>query len=313
MKAIEIKNLKKYYSKGTIKAVDDISFVVPQGARYGFLGPNGAGKTTTIRCIMGFLQIDGGEIYIQGEKINPVIDIDYRNKIGYLPGELGLYKSINAMELFQYFTKLYDVDVDWDYIKDLAGRLELDLTRKMGNLSKGNKQKVGVISALMGKFDILIMDEPTSGLDPLMQREFYEIVKERQESSKCTIFLSSHILPEVENFCDQVAIIRQGKIIEVSSVQDLKDKSLKEFEFDFISNEEMKKFQSILDSQYPEAKIKYSVFFNLIFTIPPKEGKKILSFLNDNNGFGTSIRDFTIKHSSLENIFMQYYRGGEIK
>ncbi|TFF91747.1 MAG: ABC transporter ATP-binding protein [Promethearchaeota archaeon] len=311
MYAIEVKNLKKYYSKGTVKAVDDISFAVPQGARFGFLGPNGAGKTTTIRCIMGFLHLNGGEIYIQGEKIRPVNDVKYRNNIGYLPGELGLYKSMNAMDLFQHFMKLYDLEIDLDYVKELADRLELNLERKMGELSKGNKQKVGVISALMGKFDILIMDEPTSGLDPLMQREFYEIVKERQERSKCTILLSSHLLPEVENFCDRVAIIRQGKIIEVSSVQDLKDKSLKEIELDFTSNKALKKFQTLLNTEYPTAKVKYSLGAHLLFTAPPKETRELLSIIGNNEWNGEQIRDFTIKHSSLENIFMQYYKGGE--
>jgi len=311
MFAIEVKNLKKYYSKGKVKAVDDISFKVPQGARFGFLGPNGAGKTTTIRCIMGFLHIYDGEIYIQGEKITPVYDVKYRNNIGYLPGELGLYKSMNAMDLFQHFMKLYDMKINWHYVKELAVRLELNLERKLGELSKGNRQKVGVISALMGKFDLLIMDEPTSGLDPLMQREFYEIVKERQEESKCTVFLSSHILPEVENFCDRVAIIRHGKIIEVSSVQDLKDKSLKEIELDFTSNKAMKKFQVLLEKEYPIANVKYSLGAHLLFTAPPKETRELLSVISDTKWNGEYIRDFTIKHSSLENIFMQYYRGGE--
>jgi ABC-2 type transport system ATP-binding protein len=217
---------------------------------------------------------------------------------------------MNAMDLFQHFMKLYDMDIDWNYVKGLADRLELDLERKMGHLSKGNKQKVGVISALMGKFDILIMDEPTSGLDPLMQKEFYEIVKERQERSKCTIFLSSHVLPEVEQFCDNVAIIRQGKIIEISSVQELKDKSLKEFDLDFISNDAMQQFKSLLESKYPEAQIEYGLGSHLVFTIPPKESRELLSVISDNKWNGESIRDFTIKHSSLENIFMQYYKGG---
>ncbi|TXT58203.1 MAG: ABC-2 type transport system ATP-binding protein [Promethearchaeota archaeon] len=257
---------------------------------------------------MGFLHLNEGEIFIQGEKIKPVSDVDYRNNIGYLPGELGLYKSLNALELFKHFRKLYDMEIDWEYVKNLAERLKLDLERKMGNLSKGNKQKVGVISALMGKFDILIMDEPTSGLDPLMQREFYEIVKERQNRSKCTVFLSSHVLPEVEEFCDYVAIIRQGKIIEISSVQELKDKSLKEFELDFMSKESMEEFKSFLDSNFPEANINYNLGSHLIFTVNPKDSRKLLKEISDKEWGGELIRDFTIKHSSLDKIFMQYYK-----
>ena len=313
MNAIELKNLKKYYNKGKIKAVDGITFSVPQGSRFGFLGPNGAGKTTTIRCIMGLLHPNDGEVYIKGKKINPGRDSRYRNKIGYLPGELGLYEDINAMQLFQYFRKLYDMEIDWDYVIELSERLDLDLERDIGDLSKGNKQKVGVISALMGKFDILIMDEPTSGLDPLMQREFYEIVKERQERSNCTVFLSSHVLPEVENFCDEVAIIREGKLIEITSIQELKDKSLKEFELDFATQDAMNEFDSLLKSEYPEAKIRYSIGSHLLFTVPPKDSRELLTKINDKKWNGHKVRDFTIKHSSLENIFMQYYEGGEKK
>ncbi|MBD3195688.1 MAG: ATP-binding cassette domain-containing protein [Candidatus Lokiarchaeota archaeon] len=313
MNSIEVKNLKKYYDKGSVKAVDDITFKVPKGARFGFLGPNGAGKTTTIRCIMGFLHKDAGEIYIQGEKIDPIKNVEYRNNIGYLPGELGLYKNMNAMQLFKHFMKLYDMEINWKYVEELSNRLELNLDRKMNELSKGNKQKVGVISALMGKFDILIMDEPTSGLDPLMQREFYQIVKERQEESNCTVFLSSHVLPEVENFCDQVAIIRNGKIIEISSVQELKDKSLKEFELDFTSNSAMNEFMSLLRNEYSGVSIKYSMGNHLLFTVPPKESRQLLKVISDTTWDGDFIIDFTIKHSSLDNIFMQYYKGGEIK
>jgi len=311
MNAFELKDLKKYYNRGQVKAVDGISFSVPQGSRFGFLGPNGAGKTTTIRCIMGLLHPDSGEIYIQGEQVNPVKNTSYRNNIGYLPGELGLYNNINAMELFRYFMNLYDMEIDWDYVKELAERLELDLERKIGNLSKGNKQKVGVISALMGKFEILIMDEPTSGLDPLMQREFHEIVKERQARSECTVFLSSHVLPEVETFCNEVAIIRQGKLIEITSIQDLKDKSLKEFELDFATKKAKNEFRALLDSNYPDANIRYSIGSHLSFTVPPKESRELLMQISDARWNGQKVRDFTIKHSSLENIFMQYYKGGE--
>ncbi|GAH05848.1 unnamed protein product, partial [marine sediment metagenome] len=131
--------------------------------------------------------------------------------IGYLPGELGLYKYMTAEQLIKYFAKLFDIEIDWKFIRDVTERLEIEMDRKMGVLSKGNKQKVGVLTALMGKFDILIMDEPTSGLDPLMQSEFYRIIAERQEESNCTVFVSSHVLPEIEKFCDQVAIIKNGE------------------------------------------------------------------------------------------------------
>lgn len=151
MNAIEVRNLRKYYDKGKVKAVDDISFDVPKGSRFGFLGPNGAGKTTTIRCLLGFLNADAGDITILGEKINPKKDVKIRNRIGYLPGELGIYKNMTANELINYFAKLYDIEIDWKFVNEVSERLKLDMDRKMGVLSKGNKQKVGVFICSNGK------------------------------------------------------------------------------------------------------------------------------------------------------------------
>ena len=317
LNAIEIKNLKKYYNKGKIKAVDGISLKVPKGARYGFLGPNGAGKTTTIRCILGFLNIDSGITMINGEGINPKKDVKFRNQIGYLPGELGLYKYMTAEQLVKYFAKLFDIEIDWKFIKDVTERLEIEMDRKMGVLSKGNKQKIGVLTALMGKYDILVMDEPTSGLDPLMQSEFYRIIAERQEESNCTVFVSSHVLPEIEKFCDQVAIIKNGKIVEVSSVQELKKKSLKRVELDFENNKGLLEFKSFLLSEFPEAILKQNYQKRIEFLLPYNQSRDILQYLSKNNWAGMPIKDFTITHSTLDNIFLEYYKdsnqkGGEI-
>ena len=317
MNAIEIRNLKKYYDHGKIKAVDDISFDVPQGSRFGYLGPNGAGKTTTIRCILGFLNADAGDITILGEKINPKKDVNIRNRIGYLPGELGIYKNMTANQLISYFAKLYDIKIDWRFVDEVAERLKLDLERKMGVLSKGNKQKVGVLTALMGKFDLLIMDEPTSGLDPLMQSEFYRIVSERQKESKCTVFLCSHVLAEVEKFCDRVAIIKKGKLAEISDVNDLKAKNLKNIELIFETPASLKAFQSYLASEVPEAIVKQSYQVELQFLVPPEQTRTVLHEISEKNWDGAPIKDITVTHSTLENIFMQYYKnenseGGEI-
>ncbi|MFW9987393.1 MAG: ABC transporter ATP-binding protein [Candidatus Odinarchaeota archaeon] len=317
MNAIEVRNLKKYYDKGKVKAVDDISFDVPKGSRFGFLGPNGAGKTTTIRCILGFLNIDSGNIRIFGQKINPKKNVEIRNRIGYLPGELGIYKNLTANELINYFVKLYDIEIDWKFVKEVSERLNLDMNRKMGVLSKGNKQKVGVLSALMGKFDILILDEPTSGLDPLNQSEFYRIVSERQKNYNCTVFICSHILSEVEKFCDRVTIIKKGKIVEIADVQDLKAKNLKHIELIFESTASKESFYSFLSSEFPEAIVKYNFQQQIEFLLPPKEARRILREISERNWAGTPVRDFSIRHSTLENIFMQYYKdsnsnGGEI-
>lgn len=309
MNVIEVENLKKYYNKGKVKAVDDISFNVEKGARFGFLGPNGAGKTTTIRCILGFLNLDEGQISIFGENINPKKDVKYRNKVGYLPGELGLYKQMTAESLIKYFATLYDIEIDWDFVQDVSERLQIDMGRKTKVLSKGNKQKVGVLTALMGDFDLLIMDEPTSGLDPLMQSEFYRIVSERQKESNITVFVSSHVLPEVEKFCDTIAIIKEGKIVEIANVQDLKAKNLKHIELIFESPRSMESFYSFLSSEYPQAIVKYNFDVQIEFLLPPRESREILHEIFEREWDGTAIKDFSIRHSTLENIFLQYYQG----
>ena len=308
LNAIEVRNLRKYYDKGKVKAVDGISFNVPKGSRFGFLGPNGAGKTTTIRCILGFLNTDAGDITILGEKINPKKDVEIRNRIGYLPGELGIYKNMTANELINYFAKLYDIEIDWEFVNEVSERLKLDMDRKMGVLSKGNKQKVGVLSALMGKFDILILDEPTSGLDPLNQSEFYRIVSERQKESNCTVFVCSHVLSEVEKFCDRVAIIKKGKIAEIADVQDLKAKNLKHIELIFESAASMESFHSFLLNEFPEAIVKYNFDVQIEFLLPPEEARRILHEISERKWAGTPVKDFSIRHSTLENIFMQYYK-----
>lgn len=308
MYALQVKNLKKYYDNGKIKAVDGISFDVPKGARFGFLGPNGAGKTTTIRCILGFLNIDAGEISVFGESVNPKKEIKFRNKVGYLPGELGLYKQMTAESLIKYFARLYDVKINWNFIEEITERLQIEMNRKMKVLSKGNKQKIGVLTALMGEFDLLIMDEPTSGLDPLMQSEFYKIVSELQKEANITVFVSSHVLPEVEKFCDHVAIIREGKIVEISDVNELKKKSLKRIELSFQNSESMNSFLSYLISSYKEAIIEYKYNDNLTFLLPHSATKSLLSDITSQKWAGKEIQDFTITHSTLDNIFMQYYK-----
>jgi ABC-2 type transport system ATP-binding protein len=277
------------------------------------LGPNGAGKTTTIRCILGFLNPDSGTTLINGEEINPKKDVNIRNHIGYLPGELGLYKYMTAAQLIKYFAKLFDIEMDWKFIKDVTERLEIEMDRKMGVLSKGNKQKVGVLTALMGKFDILIMDEPTSGLDPLMQSEFYRIISERQNDSNCTVFVSSHVLPEIEKFCDQVAIIKNGKIIEVSSVQELKKKSLKRIELDFENNKSLIEFNSFLSSDFPEAIVKQKYQKKIEFLLPFNQSRDMLAHLSKNKWAGMPVKDFDITHSTLDNIFLEYYKDSNLK
>lgn len=228
-----------------------------------------------------------------------------------MPGELGIYKEMNATQLIKYFAKLYKIEIDWRFIDEVAERLKIDMKRKMGVLSKGNKQKTGVLAALMGKFDLLIMDEPTSGLDPLNQSEFYRIVAERQKESNCTVFVCSHVLPEIEKFCDKVAIIKKGKIAEISDVKELKAKNLKNIELIFETPKGLDAFTNYLASEIPEAIVKQAYKVELQFLVPPEQTRKVLYEISEKNWDGAPIRDIIITHSTLENIFMQYYKDSE--
>ena len=312
MSAITIKNLKKYYtqkfpSKKETKAVDGISFEIKKGETFGFLGPNGAGKTTTIRSILGLLRNVEGEIFILGEKINPNKDTDFRNNISYIPGEFGLDQELNGLEICVYLSKLYSRKIDLNNVKKLAARIDLDLTRPIRELSKGNRQKVGIVASLMGDFEILILDEPTSGLDPLIQAEFYKILSEKQEKTHCTVFICSHILSEVEKYCDRVAIIRKGKIIEISDISELKERGLKRFELEFESPASLTEFKLFLKTDFADSEIVRTHGTSIELLISPNNKRNLLHEISERKWDGNYIRDFNITNSSLEEIFMKYY------
>jgi ABC-2 type transport system ATP-binding protein len=207
---IEIRGLQKYYGK--VHALRGVNLEVKGGELIGFLGPNGSGKTTTIRCMLDMIRPQEGTIRIFG--IDPQKNSkEVHARVGYLPGELNMEANLKVERVLRYFTELRGNSVDWDYVQQLAERLDLDLGKQIKNLSKGNKQKVGLVQALMHRPKLLLLDEPTSGLDPLMQQEVYHLLKEAKAEG-ATIFFSSHIINEVESLADRVAIIRQGVIIE---------------------------------------------------------------------------------------------------
>lgn len=214
---IKIDGLVKSY--GEIKALRGVNLQVRRGEIYGFLGPNGAGKTTTIRCMLDLIRPQGGSIQLLG--LDPQAEpVAVRSRIGYLPGELNLEANLKVEAALRYFDSLRGSRVDWSYVRELSERLELDLGMPIKNLSKGNKQKVGVIQALMHKPDLLLMDEPTSGLDPLRQQQVYRILREAQAAGT-TLFFSSHFISEVETIADRVAIIRKGVIVEEAKPNEL--------------------------------------------------------------------------------------------
>jgi len=215
---IQTEKLTKSY--GEHRGIIDIDLQVNEGEAFGFLGPNGAGKTTTIRTLLDHLRPTSGRATIFG--IETTVDpVAIHRRIGYLPGEFALYDKLTGGQTIDYFANLRG-GVDAAYQADLIRRLDIDPSRKFKEYSKGNKQKVGLIVALQHRPDLLILDEPTSGLDPLVQQTFFEVIREAKAEGR-TVFLSSHILGEVEKTCDRVAIIRDGLLVKVDRVEALRD------------------------------------------------------------------------------------------
>jgi ABC-2 type transport system ATP-binding protein len=220
--AVSVEGLTKSY--GRARGIIDLTFGVERGEVFGYLGPNGAGKTTTIRTLLDFIRPTAGRALILGlDSRRDAIEI--HRHIGYLPGEFGLYERLTAREHLTYLGSLRG-GADERSIHELAERFDLDLDVRIASLSHGNKQKVGLIQAFVHRPDVLILDEPTQGLDPLMQQAFYRLLHEARERG-ATVFLSSHVMPEVEHVCDRVGIIRDGHLAAVEDIDDLKGKALK--------------------------------------------------------------------------------------
>lgn len=204
---------------GNFTALDKINLEVNQGEVYGFIGPNGAGKTTTIRILLGILKATSGSAQVFGQDAwTDAVEIHKR--IAYVPGDVSLWPNLTGGEVIDFFVKLRGAN-NKSRREELIERFDLDPTKKCGTYSKGNRQKVALVAAFASDADLYILDEPTSGLDPLMELVFQECISEIKAAGK-SVFLSSHILSEVEKLCDQVSIIRQGKIIESGSLQELR-------------------------------------------------------------------------------------------
>ncbi len=213
---IQTASLTKYY--GSSLGIKDLSFRVAESEVFGFLGPNGAGKTTTIRLLMGLLRPTSGSALIAG--LNCWSDSTaVKRLVGYLPGEFNVDPALTGAQVIEYLSYLSG-GVEQSYVKNLIERFELDPSKRFRDYSRGNKQKVGLVQAFMHRPKLLILDEPTAGLDPLNQQEFYTLIGEARAAGS-TIFLSSHILPEVEHTCDRVGIIRQGELVKVDHVSSL--------------------------------------------------------------------------------------------
>lgn len=288
---IKTDNLTKYYGKK--RGIDGVNLTIFKGEIFGYLGPNAAGKTTTIRVFMDFIRANSGNVNIFGldsRKNSRKI----RKKTGYLPGELNLYENLSVKEFLVYFAHLRE-NIDWTYVEYLAERLNCDLFHPIRTLSQGNKQKVGLIQALMHQPDLLILDEPTNGLDPLIRQHFYQLILEFKEKGK-TIFLSSHVLPEVERICDRVGIIRGGKIVAVEKVSELRKKSMRQIEVLFdqpIKLEMFSGIKNITNLTVDKHRLK------CILVGEMNQFVKVISRYN--------IIDFSSHQPGLDEIFLAFY------
>jgi ABC-2 type transport system ATP-binding protein len=287
--AIQVNHLTKRYKDVT--AVDNISFSVKTGEIFGFLGPNGAGKTTTIRTLLGFLKPNLGEAIISGLNIKEDI-VEIRRKVGYIPGELALYEHLTGRQCLQYFSSIRNTDLS--LLHELQQIFELPLDRKIKTYSRGMKQKLGIIQAFMDDPEIVIMDEPTSGLDPLLQQKFYRFLLDEKKKGR-TMFFSSHILSEVEKICDRVAIIRNGKIVNLEKIDNLKKKKGKKIRLKI--KESSDKLTSLLNAKMVNDWIEFVTEDHIDEVI-----KKISKY---------TVIDLEIQEFSLEDIFMRYYDEGE--
>jgi ABC-2 type transport system ATP-binding protein len=220
--AVQIHGLTKSY--GNIRALQGIDLEVDYGEIFGFLGPNGAGKTTTIRCMLDMLRPDGGQILLMGNdpQKNPVL---IQENTGYLPGEMQFFENMTVEQQLHFFSDMRGKRVEWAAVKKMTEYLDLGLKIQIKNLSKGNKQKLGIIQAFMHQPELLLLDEPTSGLDPLMQKKVLDLLR-KANSDGATVFFSSHIMSEVEEVADRVAIVRSGKIVEIAETEILTHRSI---------------------------------------------------------------------------------------
>lgn len=289
MNAIELNQLTKRYGKS--RGIDDVTFQVAQGEIFGFIGPNGAGKSTTIRTLLNFLYPTNGTAKILGKDVVKEAK-DIRQHIGYLPSEVHYYDDMKVSELFRFSAGFYPGN-STKHAQELAQRLQLDTTRKIEDLSFGNKKKVGIIQALMHEPQVLILDEPTAGLDPLMQSIFFDLLKELQQKGT-TIFFSSHYLSEVQKLCNRVAIIKEGRLIKIESMEDLHAKQFKKVHLHSQNKWEQKvHLEGVLQEHLTDNS--YDFIYN-------GHTRDLLQQLVQ-----IPFDDVTIEEPSLEEIFMHYY------
>ena len=289
MNVIDLNNLTKYYGKA--RGIIDVSLAVDEGEIFGFIGPNGAGKSTTIRLFLSLIYPTSGDMKIFGKdvlKFGP----ELRQDIGYLPSEVFYYEGMKVIDLLKYSASFYKKDCS-KRIEELSDLMELDLKRRIDDLSYGNKKKVGIVQGLLHQPKLIVLDEPTAGLDPLMQQKFFNLIREENKNG-ATVFFSSHILGEVQKMCNRVAIIKDGSIINTQDIKTLQSDNYKKiyivspnldganFQFDGVTN---------LQKENGAVRFFYKGDINRI--------TKLIS--------EKEVTDVTIEEPTLEEIFMHYY------
>ena len=291
MSVIKVDNISKDY--GSKRGVFNLSFEVNRGEIFGMLGPNGAGKTTTIRQLMGFIKSDKGSAKI--------LDMDcfvnrenIQLKLGYLPGEIAFMDEMKGSDFIRFIAEMKSIKSK-KRINDLTDLFELDANRKIKNMSKGTKQKIAIVCAFMNDPEVVILDEPTSGLDPLMQKKFIELILEEKKKGT-TIFMSSHIFEEVEKTCDRTAILKDGKLIAIENMEELKSKKNKNFEVVFKTNEEALNFKNKISfkSELNNNIVKLSIINN-----------EINNFIKELSNY--DILDINSSTQTLEELFLHFY------
>jgi ABC-2 type transport system ATP-binding protein len=296
VEAIDTEGLTKSY--GRARGITGLDLQVPPGTVFGFLGPNGAGKTTTIRVLLDFLRPTSGSARVLGLDTRRD-SVEIHRRTGYLAGDPGLYDRITARELLGWLGRLRG-GVDRAYTDELATRFALELDRPIRSLSRGNRQKVAVVQAFMHHPELLILDEPTSGLDPLIQHEFQSLVHEVTIDG-ATVFLSSHILDEVQHLCDHVAIVREGRLVAVEDVEDLRRRAMREVTIEFAGPFDASAFAALAGVRAVDVA---GPVLHLHLTGRSDELVKLAARYN--------VVDFTSTPADLDALFLHYYQGEEV-
>lgn len=288
MNVIEVNKLTKYYGKS--RGIVDVSFGVEEGEIFGFIGPNGAGKSTTIRLLLSLIHPTSGEARVFGKDVTkegPTI----REQIGYLPSEVFYYDDMKVIDLLKYSASFYPCDCE-ERTRELASLMELELNRRIRDLSYGNRKKVGIVQGLLHSPKLVLLDEPTAGLDPLMQRKFFDLIRDENKKG-VTVFFSSHILSEVQRLCNRVGIIREGRMVEVSDIHTLQQNNTKKIR---------------VNTRYGQPAFDLPGVTNVV----TENGTTQLFFRGDINLIlryltTLNVDDVSIEEPTLEEIFMHYY------